>query len=126
MKMYDVRITVDANKAVELLGLLEGDTMIKISVHPTPIAGLPEFVPEQLDSVPEPAKKRGGQRGPRGSKVQDTLRAVLTGGPQTPKQLRSTLENAGFSSGSLSTSLAQMIEKGEVEKSVDGTYRMAA
>jgi hypothetical protein len=123
--MYDVRLTLSAEQLMETLmryNMIDLQHVLIEKSHES------EFSTSASESASEilAKPKRGGQRGPRGSKVQDALRAVLTSGPQTSKQLRSTLEQAGFSGGSLSTSLAQMLKTGEIEKSIDGTYKAAA
>ena len=62
------------------------------------------------------------KRGPRGSKVNDTILEAMKEGPQTVGALKEALEQAGLSAGSLSTGLAVLQRAGEVKRTSEGVY----
>jgi hypothetical protein len=65
-------------------------------------------------------------RAARGSKVNDTVLAALQGGTKTTKELKSALEEAKLSPGSLSTGLAALQRSNQVTRIEDGLYGLAA
>ena len=67
-------------------------------------------------------RQAAASRAPRGSKVNEAILGALAAGPQTAKNLKAALENAGLSAGSLSTGLAQLQKAGRVERGADGSY----
>jgi hypothetical protein len=68
--------------------------------------------------------KRG--RGPKRSKVNDTIRNALAKGAGKISELKESLINAGMSAASLSTGIAALTKAGEIERVGDGEYALKA
>ena len=64
------------------------------------------------------------RRGPRGSKVNDTILAAMQEAPQTVKALKEALEANGLSAGSLSTGIATLTKAERIERVAEGTYAL--
>lgn len=75
--------------------------------------------------TPPKATVSVARRAPRGSKVNDTILQMLEGGNRTVKELKSALEAANLSAGSLSTGLAVLQREGRVMRIEDGVYGLA-
>ena len=86
MKMYKVAVTVSAEQFMNLFPRIGKDFQLEIK----------EIDSGQKDLF-QNAPKRGGRR--KGSKVNDAVLQALANGPQTVKQLKSALENAGLAPG---------------------------
>jgi predicted Rossmann fold nucleotide-binding protein DprA/Smf involved in DNA uptake len=63
-------------------------------------------------------------RGPRGSKVNNTILDALQNSTLTVRQLKEALEHAGMSPGSLSTGIAALTKSGQIERVGEGTYAL--
>ena len=109
MKMYKVAVVVSAEQFMSLFPRIGKDFQLEI---------------KEIDSGPKDlfqnAPKRGGRR--KGSKVNAAVLGALANGPQTVKQLKSALENAGLSAGSLSTALANLQNSGALSRTAEGIY----
>jgi hypothetical protein len=65
------------------------------------------------------------KRGPRGSKVNDTILQALGSGNKTIKELKAALEARELAPGSLSTGLAALQKAALVKRIEDGLYGLA-
>jgi hypothetical protein len=111
--MNTYKVTLNLNKD-QLVQFIDHSGLFQ---WPTKIAPIPNK--DEGETPKAPVKAR---RGPKGSKVNDTIRTALEYGPRQIKDLKSALEARGLSPGSLSTGLAQLQKSGEVERVGDGVY----
>ena len=91
-----------------------------------------ESVPGKLSMTVESVREAEAEpvaapktRGPRGSKVNDTILETLKAGPSTVAGLKQALEAKGLSAGSLSTGIAALQKNDRIRRGDNG-YELAA
>jgi predicted Rossmann fold nucleotide-binding protein DprA/Smf involved in DNA uptake len=75
---------------------------------------------------PEPAAEPEKPPRKRFSKVNAALLEALQDGPKTVALMKSALEQAGMSAGSLSTGIAALTKDGKIIRQDNGDYQLAA
>ncbi len=118
MQRYKVTLILTAEGYMELAPLL-GSHSPKIEKVVDKIGG------EELD--PSAMRgNRGAPRGPRKSKVIDTILNVLLNGAAPANQLRRALAERGMAESSLSTGLSILQKSGQIKRDDDGAYYLSA
>lgn len=112
MDAYIIKMILDKKELIDFIdaGLASKATIVPVQANaPAPI---------------EAAPKRGAPRGPRGSKVHDSIIRRLRSGSSSLKELRGALEADGLAPNSVSTGLALLQKSGQVERIGDGVYAL--
>ena len=118
MQKYKVTLILTADEFMDLLPRL-GSHSPKIEKVVDKTGG------EELD--PSAMRgNRGAPRGPRKSKVIDTILNVLLNGAAPANQLRRALAERGMSESSLSTGLSILQKSGQIKRDDDGAYYLSA
>ena len=118
MTLY--RVTMTEDKLMALIGNNLGAYMVE---------SVPEDVlPSEHDKAMAQPKRTAANRAvaqrQRTSKVNATLLAALNNGPQSLKEMKAALSNAGMAPSSISTGLAQLQRKNQIERVGDGLYAL--
>ena len=119
---------VDRTMLADLLDAIEGKaTSVEIkvsngapkaaSVTSKAASGTPKAAPRQASN---------GQRSPKRSRVNETIREALQNGSGKVSDLKEKLISAGMSAASLSTGIAALTKAGEIERVGDGEYALKA
>jgi predicted Rossmann fold nucleotide-binding protein DprA/Smf involved in DNA uptake len=119
MSQYTVTLQLNDQKQflhfIDTVGPVAGQLLVTVTAE------------EQADAAPEwrePARHEPNRRGPRGSKVNNTILDALQSSTLTVRQLKEALEHAGMSPGSLSTGIASLTKSGQIERVGEGTYAL--
>jgi predicted Rossmann fold nucleotide-binding protein DprA/Smf involved in DNA uptake len=115
MNTYQVTLALTKAEFIDFLDSSFGTMTVDVHVIKGPTI--------TTNEESKPAKTRKPLR-VRKSKVNDTLMKALENGPQTPTQLKTALETAGLSPGSLSTGLSLLQKAGAVRRIADGIYEL--
>ena len=115
---------IDRTMLADLLDAIEGKTTdVEIKVN----NGAPKV---QAAPAPKARKEHpmtsSGDRAPKRSKVNDTIRDVLLKGNAKVADLKEGLVSAGMSAASLSTGIAALTKAGVIERVGDGEYALKA
>jgi predicted Rossmann fold nucleotide-binding protein DprA/Smf involved in DNA uptake len=119
MSQYTVTLQLNDQKQflhfMDTVGPVAGQLLVTVTAE--------EAAPEEEWRKQEPAKVSKA-RGPRGSKVNNTILDALQNSTLTVRQLKEALERAGMSPGSLSTGIAALTKSGQIERVGEGTYAL--
>ena len=118
MQKYKVTLILTADDYMDLAPRL-GSHSPKIEKVVDKIGG------EELD--PSAMRgNRGAPRGPRKSKVVNTILDALQGGSAPAAELRAALAARGMAESSLSTGLSILQKSGQIERDPNGNYFLTA
>jgi hypothetical protein len=122
MSQYTVTLQLSDQKQflhfMDTVGPVAGQLLITVTADEATAAESPTF------QRAKETFREAVRRGPRGSKVNNTILDALQNSTLTVRQLKEALEHAGMSPGSLSTGIASLTKSGQIERVGEGTYAL--